>query len=293
MLASTHKKPSKKLKKQKLVDATGKDQNSTNAHSSDVDVKSRTLFVGNVGVTAKKTHLLKLFRQFGKVQTVRLRGITPADPGTSKRLAAIRESFHPKRTSCCSYVVFENREDALNACSLNGTKFKENILRVQICDDNAELEPSKALFIGNVPFDAEENDLWNTFETFGQIESVRLIRNSETGMCIGVGFVNFKSTDGVALALMADSVQVKNREVRVQRYARTKMKKWQTQQSEVKPVPKKEKKPKERKRKEADNAKVKKSAIFQGSKVHPLKQKKKRNKKLSESQKMIQQIAPR
>lgn len=295
----TNRKPVKKVKKkQNTLDLDSKEEkNNTvndNAIPSDVDDTSRTLFVGNVGVSVKKMHLLKLFQRFGKVQSVRLRGITPADPGTSKRLAAIKQSFHPKRTSCCSYVVFENRDDALSACSLNGTKFKDYVLRVQICDDNTELEPSKAIFIGNVPFDAEENDLWNTFETYGKIESVRLIRNSVTGMCIGVGFVNFQSSDGVELALMADSVQIKNREVRIQRYVKSKLKKWQTnkQQSVAKMIPKKPKKPKERKRKDITELK-KKSTVFQGSKGNPHKKKIKVNKRLSQNQKMIQKIAPR
>ncbi|KAK5644458.1 hypothetical protein RI129_005758 [Pyrocoelia pectoralis] len=229
----TNRKPVKKVKEQEhgTVHLVPKEEKSNtdndNAIPSYVDENSRTLFVGNVGISVKKIHLLKLFKRFGKVQSVRLRGITPGDPRTTKRLAAIKQSFHPKRTSCCSYVVFENRDDALSACSLNGTKFKDHTLRVQICDDNTELEPSKAIFIGNIAFDAEENDLWNTFEPYGKIESVRLIRNSMTGMCIGVGFVNFQSSDGVELALMADSVQIKNREVRIQRYVKSKLKKWQ------------------------------------------------------------------
>ncbi|KAK4875195.1 hypothetical protein RN001_011617 [Aquatica leii] len=254
----------------------------------------RTLFVGNVGITTKKEQLLKAFRQYGKIESIRLRGITPADPKTPKRLAAIKRTFHPKRTSFHSYVVFQNTEDAIKATSLNGTKLNDHIIRVELCNDNVDLDPTKAIFIGNIPFDTEENDLWNTFDQYGKIVSVRLIRNSETGMCIGIGYVNFESSDAVELVLMADSIMIKTRELRIQRYSKTKIKK---SKEGKRPLQFKEKKLK------SSNTELKKpkhetsnpgldSNVYQGSKFVQRK-KKKKNKTLKQNMKMIKKIAPR
>lgn len=73
--------------------------------NNDKEVDSRTIFVGNIATTIKKTQLLKFFGKYGKVVSVRLRCATPAEPGVSKRVAVIKKMFHPKRTTLHSYVT--------------------------------------------------------------------------------------------------------------------------------------------------------------------------------------------
>jgi RNA recognition motif-containing protein len=48
---------------------------------------------------------------------------------------------------------------------------------------------SKKLFIGNLPFQATESDVHNTFAQYGSVESVHLIINRETGRSKGFGFI--------------------------------------------------------------------------------------------------------
>ncbi|KAF5285688.1 hypothetical protein FQR65_LT13073 [Abscondita terminalis] len=250
------------------------------------EVNSRTLFVGNVGITTKKEQLLHVFRPYGKIESIRFRGVTPADPKTPKRLAAIKCTFHPKRSSFYSYVVFKNREDAAKATELNGTKLNEHFIRVQLCDeDNNKLEPTKAIFIGNVPFDAEENDLWNTFEQYGKIVSVRLVRNSVTGMCIGIGFVNFESSDAVELVVMADSISIRNRELRIKRFAKPMNKKYKkgNRSRTFKTKPKEN----------LSNSSSDQNKCYRGSKFVQQKKKKKANRKLKQNKMLIKKIAPR
>ncbi|KAF5276275.1 hypothetical protein FQA39_LY06624 [Lamprigera yunnana] len=194
----------------------------------------RTVFVGNVGVSVNKKRLMGLFKKYGEIESVRFRGITPPDPKTSKRIAAMKRMFHPKRTSLYSYIVFKQRDDALKAVQLNGSKLDENVIRVMMCDDNVEVDPKKAIFVGNIPLDAEENDLWSSFEQYGKIVSVRLIRNSDTGICTGVGFVNFNSADSVELVLLNETVQIKERVLRIKRYSKTAIKKSNASQSPAK-----------------------------------------------------------
>ena len=47
----------------------------------------------------------------------------------------------------------------------------------------------KKLFIGNLPFQATESDLTNTFAQYGRVQSVQLITDRDTGRSKGFGFV--------------------------------------------------------------------------------------------------------
>ena len=50
----------------------------------------------------------------------------------------------------------------------------------------------RSLFVGNLPFNLEEEELREHFEEFGTIESVRLIRDKATGVGKGFGYVLFE-----------------------------------------------------------------------------------------------------
>jgi cold-inducible RNA-binding protein len=45
------------------------------------------------------------------------------------------------------------------------------------------------LYVGNLSYDLSEADLTRTFEEYGQVESVRLITDRDTGRPRGFGFV--------------------------------------------------------------------------------------------------------
>lgn len=63
--------------------------------------------------------------------------------------------------------------------------------------------------------DAEEDDLWKIFESCGPISSVRIVRDSRRGIGKGFGYVNFKNSDSVTLALEMENVTFKDRELRI------------------------------------------------------------------------------
>ena len=45
------------------------------------------------------------------------------------------------------------------------------------------------IYVGNLPSEATEDDLRQAFEAFGQVETVTLIRDRDTGQSRGFGFV--------------------------------------------------------------------------------------------------------
>src|SRR4030095_4991093 len=54
---------------------------------------------------------------------------------------------------------------------------------------------SKKLYVGNLSFQTTENDLTNLFEQAGQIESVTIITDRDTGRSKGFGFVEMTNED--------------------------------------------------------------------------------------------------
>lgn len=61
---------------------------------------------------------------------------------------------------------------------------------------------SKKLYVGNLPFNATEEDIRDLFSQYGTVESVNLITDRETGRPRGFGFVEMAS-EGADAAISA------------------------------------------------------------------------------------------
>jgi len=207
-------------KKQKLSEneqnAAGRIKNKLNKkNKSSGEYKDKTVFVGNIPIKTKKEKIKKRFRIYGEIDSVRFRGIPVADPKTSKKVAAIKEEFHPDRSTLYAFIRFKNAEDAKKAEVENGALFEDHHLRVHCCESEDKPDESKAIFVGNLAFSAEEEELWKLFKPCGPISHVRIVRDGRTGMGKGFGYINFKDTDSVQLALEMESVKLKDRELRI------------------------------------------------------------------------------
>lgn len=148
-----------------------------------------------------------------------------------------------------NYFRFATPADAEKALTLNGTEYKGHHLRVNLCSEKSQPDKSRAIFLGNVSFGmykhqlflrkkkihrkliksfcifsfsmstaAEEEELWKLFESCGEIESVRLVRDRFTDIGKGFGYINFKSADSVELALQMGEVKLRDRVLRVSLY---------------------------------------------------------------------------
>ena len=58
------------------------------------------------------------------------------------------------------------------------------------------------IYVGNLPFSASEDQVRQMFETYGQVTSVKLINDRETGRPRGFGFVEMDE-DGAKQAIQA------------------------------------------------------------------------------------------
>ncbi|XP_031774158.1 RNA-binding protein 34-like isoform X2 [Apis florea] len=176
----------------------------------------RTIFVGNLPKDVTKKKLRKLFKQFGKIDTIRLRGKIAKSVNVSKRVAAIKNELHPKLKSVYAYIKFVSKESVKESLSINGTEFEGNYLRVNASNKSEnKFDSKKSIFLGNLHYNIDDNTIIKHFKQCGEIESVRVVRDNKTGVGKGFGYVNFKNEDAVTLALELDGTTISNREVRV------------------------------------------------------------------------------
>ena len=57
------------------------------------------------------------------------------------------------------------------------------------------------IYVGNLSYDATEDDLKKAFEEFGQVESVKIIMDRYTGRSRGFGFVEMTSDEEAHAAI--------------------------------------------------------------------------------------------
>jgi nucleolin len=177
---------------------------------------SANLFVGNLSWNVDEEWLKSEFEEFGEIAGVRL--ITNRDDGRSKGYG---------------YVEFVNAADATNAYNAKkGTELDGRPLNIDYANAKKDArekqqvrgerfgdqlsEPSDTLFLGNLSFEATEDDVYDIFSPFGTATGVRIPTNPEDGSVKGFGYVTFASVDEAKAALEgAQGSFIKNRPVRI------------------------------------------------------------------------------
>ncbi|XP_069604456.1 RNA-binding protein 34-like [Ranitomeya imitator] len=178
----------------------------------------RTVFVGNLPSSCTKQMLKSCFKEFGAIETMRFRSVARADPTESRKVAAIKRNLHPKRKSINAYVVFKEEASATKAIVRNGFEIGSGFhIRVDLASKSPTHNNKKTVFVGNLPYDIEDEALRQHFSDCGTIEGVRIIRDKSTGIGKGFGYVLFQGTDSVLLALKLGNSELMGRKLRIKR----------------------------------------------------------------------------
>nr|XP_023692071.1 RNA-binding protein 34 [Paramormyrops kingsleyae] len=178
----------------------------------------RTVFVGNLPIDCTKKVLRDLFKEFGAIESIRFRSVTREDLKMTRKLAAIQRKVTPNRKSINAYVVFKAEDTATNALKRNGMEIEKGFhVRVDLASRATLFHHKQTIFIGNVPYDATELSVRQHFEECGAVEGVRLVRDRNSGVGKGFGYVLFESADAVLLALKLDGSELQGRKIRVKR----------------------------------------------------------------------------
>ncbi|XP_069497489.1 RNA-binding protein 34 [Ambystoma mexicanum] len=178
----------------------------------------RTVFVGNLPVSFTKQALRALFKGFGTIESVRFRSVARAEPSLNRKVAAIQRQVHPKRKTLHAYVVFKEEVAAGRALANNGAQVEGGFnIRVDRASGGKSHDNRRSAFVGNLPYDAEDQVVRDHFAQCGEVVAVRIIRDRETGVGKGFGYVLFAGIDGAQLAMKLDGSELMGRKVRVKR----------------------------------------------------------------------------
>ncbi len=73
----------------------------------------------------------------------------------------------------------------------------------------------KSIYVGNLPFTVSEQELRALFEPFGEVGSIKLITDKETGRPRGFGFVEMEQSGAAAAIQALNGKEVGGRSLRI------------------------------------------------------------------------------
>ncbi|MCX7744495.1 MAG: RNA-binding protein [Flavobacteriales bacterium] len=72
------------------------------------------------------------------------------------------------------------------------------------------------LYVGNIPFNLREEELQNVFAQYGEVSSVKIIKDKFTGKSKGFAFVEMTSSEaGNNAVSQVNGMEVKGRQLKV------------------------------------------------------------------------------
>ena len=130
------------------------------------------------------------------------------------------------RSSGTAYVVFSKRSEVDSAIELNGQIWPgtERWLKIQEARASTPRSPGvpgvkpegcNTVFIGNLPWDVDEDQIREIFSPCGEINRIRFATNPETGDFKGFGHVEFFDGNSTDAAVKLAGTDVNGRAIRV------------------------------------------------------------------------------
>lgn len=192
-------------------------EGATNA-TNDPAKDDRTLFVGNLPISMDQKAIIKLFKEYGKVESVRIRSIPIAgmkvdkagDQNLVKKVSAVRHTFGDQKSSFNAYVVFEDAASVEPALVENNRVIDNRHIRVDRMNPTL-FDTQRSLFIGNLPYRVDEEEVREYFAKVlphGQddIEGIRIIRDPETLIGKGIAYLLLKTRENILDAIRLHDV---------------------------------------------------------------------------------------
>ncbi|KAL4939742.1 hypothetical protein BDV06DRAFT_214052 [Aspergillus oleicola] len=157
----------------------------------------RTIFVQQLAARLRTKELIAFFEKIGPVKEAQI--VKDRVSGRSKGVG---------------YVEFKDESSVAPAIQLTGQKLLGIPIIAQLTEaeknrqarsteassGNKHSAPFHRLYVGNIHFSIDENDLQSVFEPFGELEFVQL-QKDETGRSRGYGFVQFRDPNQARDAL--------------------------------------------------------------------------------------------
>ncbi len=174
----------------------------------------KTVFVGRLSWNVDNDWLAQEFAECGEVVSARVQ----MDRNTG-------------RSRGFGYVTFATAAAVEAALQLSGKEIDGRPINVDKSEEkdrstvrqnradkfgDKASEPASTLFVGNLSFNSTEDSLWEVFATYGDVKSVRLPTDRETGNPKGFGYVEFTDIEAAKKAFEgATGTEVDGRAIRI------------------------------------------------------------------------------
>jgi len=214
------------------VEQEGNNSQSINENSSMLEKKDeeRTIFVGNLSLSITRKSLATLFKDCGPIASCRIRSVPvtgiklPQDHAGNQRLMKkicvnTNQIDKTLTDTVQGYVVFKNIDTVAKALELNN-KLVYDDMRIRVDRATPTVDPTRSVFIGNLPYGAKESTLQDHFRKGclfedGDVVGVRIVRDKETFQCKGFGYVLFHEKNMVPTALKLHESTYMKKTIRV------------------------------------------------------------------------------
>jgi nucleolar protein 12 len=188
----------------------------------DNEEEKRTVFIGNLPNDIDKKEILKAFKDCGDIESVRIRNQALEEEREKKRGRAVRvlrgELKKGAQYSASGFILFKKQHSTNNALAKSGLVISGRHVFVTRVDDEAKsFPPQTSIFLGNLSYDTNEEQVWQYFVDHGvaDVRRVRLVRDKETGDGKGFGYVEFAKPDSANKAITTRGDQLNGRDVRI------------------------------------------------------------------------------
>ncbi|CAM9825786.1 unnamed protein product, partial [Scytosiphon promiscuus] len=192
------------------------------------DKELRTVFVGNLPTSFNPKKVKAVFKEYGKVESVRLRSVAVQGMAVDKagdqqlvRKVCVNRGMVDEeiKSSINAYVVYKDMASVEKALAANGTDVGGKHVRVDRAK-TGEYDHTRSVFLGNLPMDAGEEEVRALFASKLEggaqaVEGVRLVRDKATLVGKGFGYVLLTDRALAAAALALQGTKLKGRPLRV------------------------------------------------------------------------------
>ncbi|KAJ1897645.1 hypothetical protein LPJ66_003238 [Kickxella alabastrina] len=169
-----------------------------------------SIFIGNLPFSAEGETLRELFASYGDIADARV--ATHADTGRSRGFG---------------YVDFTDKDAQVKALAATGLEIDGREIRIDETTstsrpraaapggDKPASAPSKVLFIGNLSFNSTEDSIRGAFTECGEVVSVRVITDRDTGRMKGYGYIEFDTVESATSAMQWNNSDLDGRAIRL------------------------------------------------------------------------------
>jgi nucleolar protein 12 len=218
--ATTSKRNKRKRVKEEasvVVESIVEQDDANDDHQSGDD--ELTVFVGNLSIEESVKSIKNIFADCGEIASVRIRSVpikgTAIDENGNqnlvKKVCVNSKLLGTQKGSFNAYVVFKKKESVSLALALDNEVVNGRHIRVDGVKPRI-FDPKRSVFLGNLPHYADEEEIRNHFAAslsngHDDIEGIRIIRDPETLVGKGIGYLLLKDIDAVSAALRLNEVR--------------------------------------------------------------------------------------